>query len=78
MKLVGPLLNHDYNLWKGNFYNCLELARFLKSKETDHIGIVYMNRKIIPSLVKAKKQKKGEQFGQHSGDAEALTYYSKT
>jgi hypothetical protein len=49
-----------------------DFARYLKSKKTDCVGTLRANRKNCPSLVKNKKLKKGEHFGQHSGDVSAV------
>jgi hypothetical protein len=60
-----------------NFYNFPELAHFLKSKGTDCVGTLHVNKKHVLPLVKARELKKGEQFGQHSEDAGVLTWHDK-
>jgi hypothetical protein len=73
--LVEPLLGHSHTL--DNFYHSLELAYFLKSKETDCVGTLHVNRGSIPPLVKAKELKKGEWFGQHLVGVGVLAWHKK-
>jgi hypothetical protein len=51
-----------------HFYNCPELAQFLKSKGRDCTSTLCTNRKNAFPFIKNKRMKKGEDCGQHSGD----------
>jgi hypothetical protein len=41
IKLEEPLFGHGHTHWMDNFYNSLELERFLKSKKTDCVGTLH-------------------------------------
>ncbi|PNF31583.1 hypothetical protein B7P43_G00790 [Cryptotermes secundus] len=56
--LLENLLGRGHTVWMDNFYNSPDLARFLKSKNTDCVGTLRPNRKNVPPLVKDKKLKK--------------------
>jgi hypothetical protein len=51
IKFVKPLLGCSQTLRMDNFYNSSELKHFLKSKETDCVGTLHVNKTImfIPS-----------------------------
>jgi hypothetical protein len=55
LSLVEPLLNRGHTLWMDNFYNAPALAEKLKSLKTDCVGILRLNRKDVPKMVKDKK-----------------------
>ena len=75
--LLENLLGRGHTVWMDNFYNSPDLARFLKSKNTDCVGTLRPNRKNVPPLVKNKKLKKGEHCAQHSGDVAVLAWQDK-
>ncbi|XP_023725727.1 piggyBac transposable element-derived protein 4 [Cryptotermes secundus] len=75
--LLENLLGRGYTVWMDNFYNSPDLARFLKSKNTDCVGTLHTNRKNVPPLVKNKKLEKGEHCAQHSGDVAVLAWQDK-
>lgn len=53
-KLVRPLLNHGHTLVMDNFYNSLLLTRSLKTKKTDTMGTLRLNREFVPGSLKGK------------------------
>jgi hypothetical protein len=77
VKLVEDLLGRGHTVWMDNFYNSPDLARFLKSKQTDCVGTLRDNRKNVPPAVKNMKLNKGEHFGQQSGDVAVLAWRDK-
>jgi hypothetical protein len=80
IKLVEYLMDHGHTLWIDNFYNSPELTCLLKSKETDGVRTLRVNRKNVLPFMKEKRKtklKKEEQFGQYSWDAEVLNWHNK-
>ena len=75
--LLENFLGRGHTVWLDNFYNSPDLARFLKSKNTDCVGTLRPNRKNVPPLVKDKKLKRGEHCAQHSGDVAVLMWQDK-
>jgi hypothetical protein len=57
IRLVEPPSVHSYTHWMDNLYNSPELAHFLKSKETDCVGTICVNRENVLPLVIGKKLK---------------------
>jgi hypothetical protein len=70
-------LGCSHTLWMDSFYNRPELAQFLKCKGTDYVGVLYTNRKIVPSSIKDKRLKTGEHCSQHSMDVGILSWQDK-
>jgi hypothetical protein len=77
LHLIEPLLHKGYTVWLDNFYNSPALARLLKSKATDCVGTLKINRKGVPKAVKDAKIKKGEVIGQHSGPVTVMKWHDK-
>ncbi|KAL0828804.1 hypothetical protein ABMA28_003717 [Loxostege sticticalis] len=53
-KLVRPLLNRGHTLVMDNFYNSPLLTRSLKTKKTDTMGTLRLNREFVPGSLKGK------------------------
>ncbi|KAG8235046.1 hypothetical protein J437_LFUL017343 [Ladona fulva] len=69
-----PLLGQGRMLWMDNYYNPPILARILKiNYHTDCVGTLRLNQK----MMKEKKLKKGEVFGEHSGPISVLKWIYK-
>ena len=60
LRLMQSLLNKGYTLGIDNFYTSPELFEILLDNETDAIGTVRSNRKLLSQVVKSKVLKKGE------------------
>ncbi|XP_028178278.1 piggyBac transposable element-derived protein 4-like isoform X2 [Ostrinia furnacalis] len=53
-RLVRPLLDKGYTLVMDNFYNSPLLSRTLKSRKTDTIGTLRLNRQFVPDSLRSK------------------------
>ena len=54
--LVRPLLNKGHTLVMDNFYNSPLLSRTLKSKKTDVMGTLRLNREFVPETLRQKNK----------------------
>jgi hypothetical protein len=77
LHLIEPLLHKGYTVWLDNLYNSPALARLLKSKGTDYVSTLRINRKGVPKVIKDAKIKKGKVIAQHSGPVIVMKWQDK-
>ncbi|XP_013139283.1 PREDICTED: piggyBac transposable element-derived protein 4-like isoform X2 [Papilio polytes] len=74
--LFNSYLNKGFSLFMDNYYNSIELCRFLKTKKTDVVGTISRRRKQIPDAIKAvdKKVDRGTVVSRHCGDISVVCW----
>ncbi|KAJ2941430.1 hypothetical protein O0L34_g3642 [Tuta absoluta] len=77
VELMDGYLNVGHLLVIDNWYNQLELTRFLKSHRTDVIGTMCRQRKNVPDRIKSAVDRDlahGDQIAFHCGDISMITW----
>jgi hypothetical protein len=73
-----PLFKLGNTLWMCNYYNSLSLCSLLRDNWNNVTGILLLNRKHVPQLVKSKKLAKGKSVASECNGIVAMTRKDKT
>lgn len=76
LHLCNRYLNKGFSLFMDNYYNSIELCRFLKNCKTDVVGTISRRRKQLPDAIKAVEQKvsRGTVVSRHCGDISVVCW----
>lgn len=77
LNLIGAYLRKGYTLFMDNFYNSVELCRYLKSQATDVVGTLNRRRQNTPAEIKSINERtmpRGSVVGRHCGDVSVIAW----
>ena len=75
--LMNPFLNKGYHVFTDNYYNSVELSRYMSEHQTYITGTLRAGRKSNPKEVTKKKLKKGEMIWRAANDISVCKWKDK-